>query len=43
MSENMIYSAIKGGIVNNTRHLASHYGKWGIRANTICPGGWRDT
>ena len=39
MSENMIYSAIKGGIVNNTRHLASHYGKWGIRANTICPGG----
>lgn len=39
MTENMIYSAIKGGIINNTRHLASHYGKWGIRANTICPGG----
>lgn len=39
MNENMIYSAIKGGIISNTRQIASHYGKWGIRANTVCPGG----
>ncbi|MDC0426661.1 SDR family oxidoreductase [Pelagibacteraceae bacterium] len=39
MNENMYYSAIKGGIISNTRHLCSHYGKWGIRANCICPGG----
>ena len=39
MSENMIYSAIKGGIISNTKQLAVHYGKWGIRANCVCPGG----
>ena len=35
----MIYSAIKGGIISNTKQLAVHYGKWGIRANCVCPGG----
>ena len=39
INENMIYSAIKGGIINNSRQMSSHYGKFGIRINTICPGG----
>jgi NAD(P)-dependent dehydrogenase (short-subunit alcohol dehydrogenase family) len=33
------YSAIKGGIVNFTRYLATYYAKYGIRVNAICPGG----
>lgn len=33
------YAAIKGGIVNMTRYLASFFGKYNIRVNTICPGG----
>ena len=39
MSENMIYSAIKGGIISNVKQMCSHYGKYGIRVNAICPGG----
>lgn len=35
----MAYTAIKGGIVNVTRYLASYFGKFNIRANSICPGG----
>lgn len=35
----MAYSAIKGGIVNLTRYLASYFGKFNIRVNNICPGG----
>lgn len=35
----MAYAAIKGGIVNLTRYLASYFGKYKIRVNTICPGG----
>lgn len=35
----MAYSAIKGGIVNLTRYLASYFGKYNVRVNTICPGG----
>jgi NAD(P)-dependent dehydrogenase (short-subunit alcohol dehydrogenase family) len=33
------YSAIKGGLINFTRFLASKYGKEGIRVNTVSPGG----
>jgi NAD(P)-dependent dehydrogenase (short-subunit alcohol dehydrogenase family) len=33
------YSAIKGGIINFTRYLASYYGKDNIRVNCVSPGG----
>lgn len=33
------YSAIKGGIINFTRYLASYYGPKGIRINCVAPGG----
>jgi NAD(P)-dependent dehydrogenase (short-subunit alcohol dehydrogenase family) len=33
------YSAIKGGLNNLTRYLASYYGKNQIRINTVSPGG----
>jgi len=33
------YSAIKGGLINFTRFLASRYGKEGIRINCVSPGG----
>ena len=39
MKENMVYSAIKGGIINNARQMCAHYGSYGIRVNTICPAG----
>jgi len=39
MHENMTYAAIKGGITNLTRQLASYYGQFNIRVNTLCPGG----
>lgn len=32
------YTAAKGGIISLTRLLAAHYGGFGIRVNTICPG-----
>ena len=33
------YSAIKSGIINATRYLASLYGKEGLRFNCVSPGG----
>jgi NAD(P)-dependent dehydrogenase (short-subunit alcohol dehydrogenase family) len=36
------YSAIKGGIINFTRYLASYYGKYNIRINCVSPGGIKD-
>ena len=39
MTGPMAYSAIKGGIVNLTRYMASYFGKYSVRVNTICPGG----
>ncbi|MBF0489166.1 MAG: SDR family oxidoreductase [Candidatus Omnitrophica bacterium] len=38
----MIYAAVKGGLVNLTRYMASYFGKYNIRVNTICPGGVYD-
>jgi len=39
MKENMTYSVIKGGITNFTRQMASYYGQYNIRVNTLSPGG----
>ena len=39
MGENMSYAVIKGGITNFTRQIASYYGQYNIRVNTLCPGG----
>jgi len=39
MRENMAYAAIKGGIINFTRQMASYYGQFNIRVNVLCPGG----
>lgn len=36
------YSAIKGGVINFTRYLASYYGKYNIRVNCVSPGGIKD-
>lgn len=33
------YSAIKGGVINFTRFLASYHGKKGVRFNCVSPGG----
>ncbi len=34
-----VYAASKGGIINLTRHLATYWGKKGIRVNSLSPGG----
>jgi NAD(P)-dependent dehydrogenase (short-subunit alcohol dehydrogenase family) len=39
MHENMTYAAIKGGITNLSRQMASYYGQFKIRVNILCPGG----
>lgn len=39
MTGPMAYAAIKGGIVTLGRYLASYFGKYNVRINTICPGG----
>lgn len=33
------YTAIKGGLINFSRYLASKYGPYGIRVNCVSPGG----
>lgn len=33
------YAAIKGGVINYSRYLASYFGPKGIRVNNVCPGG----
>jgi meso-butanediol dehydrogenase/(S,S)-butanediol dehydrogenase/diacetyl reductase len=32
------YSAAKAGVINLTRNVAVRYGRFGVRANCICPG-----
>lgn len=39
MTSPAAYAAIKGGIVNFTRYLASYYGPKNIRINCVSPGG----
>ena len=39
MTSPAAYSAIKGGLINFTRYLASYYGKYNIRINGVSPGG----
>ena len=39
IKDSMTYSIIKGGISNLTRQMASYYGKYNIRVNSVCPGG----
>lgn len=36
------YSAVKGGIINLTRFMASYFGPLGIRINCVSPGGIKD-
>lgn len=34
------YTFVKGGMINFTRYLANYYGKKGVRANCVSPGGF---
>lgn len=36
------YSAIKGGLINFSKYLASYYGKYNLRVNCVSPGGVLD-
>lgn len=39
MTSPAAYSAIKGGIINFSRYLASYYGRYNVRINCVSPGG----
>ena len=39
LSPNMTYSVIKGGIISLSKQMASNYGKYKIRVNSVSPGG----
>ena len=39
MTSPVEYAAVKGGIINLTRYLASYLGSEGVRANVVSPGG----
>lgn len=36
------YNFVKAGLINFTRYIANYYGKQGVRANCISPGGYFD-
>ena len=40
MKPSPTYNFVKAGMINFTRHIANYYGKKGIRANCISPGGY---
>ena len=42
MRENFSYSLVKGSIINMTKQMASFYGKYNIRINSLSPGGVKD-
>jgi len=39
MSMPLEYAAVKGAIISLTRAIATRFGRYGVRANTISPGG----
>lgn len=39
MTSPAAYNAVKGGVINFTRYLASYIGHYGVRANCVSPGG----
>jgi NAD(P)-dependent dehydrogenase (short-subunit alcohol dehydrogenase family) len=39
MTSPVEYAAIKGGVRNLTRYMASYLGRDGVRVNTVSPGG----
>ena len=43
MTSAFAYSAIKGGVINFSRYLASYFGQYNVRVNTVCPGGIFDS
>lgn len=42
MKQPPTYNFVKAGMINFTRYLACYYGKQGVRANCISPGGYSD-
>ncbi|MFN0056665.1 MAG: SDR family oxidoreductase [Planctomycetales bacterium] len=42
MKQPATYNFVKAGMINFTRYLACYYGKQGVRANCISPGGYFD-
>ncbi|HIF33628.1 MAG: SDR family oxidoreductase [Pirellulaceae bacterium] len=40
MKQPPTYNFVKAGMINYTRYLACYYGKYGVRANCISPGGY---
>ncbi|MCC7421888.1 MAG: SDR family oxidoreductase [Planctomycetaceae bacterium] len=42
MKQPPTYNFVKAGMINFTRYLACYYGKQGVRANCISPGGYFD-
>jgi NAD(P)-dependent dehydrogenase (short-subunit alcohol dehydrogenase family) len=42
MTSPAAYAAIKGGLINFSRYLASYYGEYNVRINCVSPGGIKD-